>query len=61
MPKKPKPKNKKPSEVWKKYIVKENKVEKKQTCPKCGPGNFLGIHNNRLYCGKCKYVEMKNK
>jgi len=61
MPKKPKPKNKRPSKVWEKYVIKENKLERKNTCPKCGPGMFLAQHSDRLYCGKCKYVEMKSK
>ena len=56
MPKKPKPKNKRPSQVWLKYSS-----GKKLTCPKCGPGIFLANHSDRLYCGKCKYVEMKSK
>ncbi|MBI5636070.1 30S ribosomal protein S27ae [Candidatus Micrarchaeota archaeon] len=33
-------------------------VEKK-SCPKCGGGTHLADHANRLYCGKCKYTEMK--
>ena len=61
MPKKPKPKNKTPSKVWEKYTIKDNKIEKKNTCPKCGPGTFLAQRSNRLYCGKCHYVEMKSK
>ena len=61
MAKKPKPKNKKPSKVWTKYKVEGGKVTKSKTCPKCGPGNFLGEHKDRFYCGKCHYVEMKAK
>ena len=33
----------------------------KKTCPKCGPGVFLGEHGNRLSCGKCGYTEFKEK
>jgi len=34
---------------------------KNRTCPKCGPGMFLGKHKNRLVCGKCQYVEFAKK
>jgi small subunit ribosomal protein S27Ae len=26
-------------------------------CPKCGVGNKLGVHKDRLSCGKCGYLE----
>lgn len=29
------------------------------SCPRCGPGVFLGEHKNRFACGKCKYTEFK--
>ena len=32
---------------------------KNQTCPKCGPGVMLADHKDRLYCGKCHYMEKK--
>lgn len=32
---------------------------KNQSCPKCGPGVFLGLHGNRSSCGKCGYTEFK--
>ena len=52
----------KPSEVWKKYKVASGKItEKAKTCPKCGPGNFLGVHADRVYCGKCGYMEKVKK
>ncbi len=34
---------------------------KSQSCPKCGPGFFMGNHKNRNACGKCGYTEMKKK
>lgn len=44
------------------YSISDNKIERKnRTCPKCGPGMFLGKHKNRLVCGKCAYVEMSAK
>ena len=60
MPKK-KVKNKKTSEKWKKYKLEGNKLIKSRTCPKCGPGMFLGNYKDRIYCGKCHYVEMIKK
>ena len=58
---KKKVKNKKPSEKWKKYKIQDNKLVRSRICLKCGPGNFLAEHKDRLYCGKCHYVEMKKK
>ena len=40
------------------YDISGDKIQRKNRfCPKCGPGNFLGKHSNRLVCGKCAYVE----
>lgn len=58
---KKKVKNKKPSQKWKKYSVSGDKLERKPSCPKCGPSYFLADHKDRLYCGKCFYVQMKSK
>lgn len=58
---KKKPKNKKQSEVWKKYKVEGSKLTRAKCCPKCGLGYFLASHSNRFVCGKCGYVEMKKK
>lgn len=60
MPKK-KVKNKRPSQRYKKYKISGDKAERKQTCPKCGSGIFLAEHKDRLYCGKCHYMEKKSK
>ena len=60
MPKK-KVKNKKPSEKWKKYKIDGDKLIRKRNCPKCGLDSFLADHKDRLYCGKCHYVEYKGK
>ena len=44
------------------YNLSGDKIERKnRTCPKCGPGMFLGKHQNRLVCGQCKYVEFLSK
>lgn len=36
-------------------------TRKNRTCPKCGPGMFLGKHKDRVVCGKCQYVEYLGK
>lgn len=56
MAKKPKPKNKASSKKYSKY---EGGKAKGKTCPKCGAGTFLAEHKDRLYCGKCHYMEKK--
>ncbi|MEO2154531.1 MAG: 30S ribosomal protein S27ae [Nanoarchaeota archaeon] len=48
------------SKVWQYYEIKDGKlIRKKKTCPKCGPGVFMGEHKDRWVCGKCHYVEKK--
>lgn len=39
------------------YEIKGDSLSKPKSCPKCGVGTFLGVHKNRLTCGKCKYTE----
>jgi ubiquitin-small subunit ribosomal protein S27Ae len=58
---KKKVKNKVPSKVWTKYKVEGSTLKKEKTCPKCGPGYFLADHSNRLFCGKCHYLETKTQ
>jgi len=55
--KKPHSKNKhKTVQIWKKY--KDGKAQGKW-CPRCGAGNFLAQHKDRITCGKCGYSETK--
>jgi small subunit ribosomal protein S27Ae len=54
-------KNKRPSKKYEKYKITDNKIERAPQCPKCGPAYFLADHKDRLYCGKCHYVEIKAK
>ncbi|MEM7814962.1 MAG: 30S ribosomal protein S27ae [Candidatus Aenigmatarchaeota archaeon] len=43
-------------QVWKLYKVEGSKlVRKNESCPRCGPGAFLAVCQNRKYCGKCGY------
>jgi len=58
---KKKVKNHKTSERWKKYKLEGNKLLKSKSCPKCGPGIFLAINKDRIYCGKCYYMEKNSK
>ena len=59
-PAKSAPKKAKGDSISRLYEVKGNSLSRKnKTCPKCGPGYFLGVHKNRDSCGKCGYTEMK--
>jgi len=49
-------KNRKSVDVKKMY---EGGKAKNKSCPKCGPGVFMGEHGNRVTCGKCGYTEFK--
>ncbi len=46
-------KNKPTSKKYEKY----SDGKKGKVCPRCGPGIFLAVHKDRLYCGKCHYTE----
>jgi small subunit ribosomal protein S27Ae len=44
------------------YKIEEGKIERtRKSCPKCGPGVYLGEHKNRLSCGKCGYTEFAKR
>ncbi|MBU0460189.1 MAG: 30S ribosomal protein S27ae [Nanoarchaeota archaeon] len=44
------------------YEISGDSIKRKnRTCPKCGPGMFMGKHKNRVVCGSCGYVEMVKK
>ena len=62
-----KPEVKKPAEKKKGAVVGRYQLYEKEgssvkaknrSCPKCGPGFFMGNHKNRIVCGKCGYTEM---
>ena len=45
-----------PRSKWSKYSIDgDSLVRKGEFCQVCGPGVFLGIHNDRKVCGKCGY------
>ena len=54
-------KNHIPSKVYEKYEVKDGNLIRKKYCPRCGPASFLAIHKDRVFCGKCHYVEINSK
>ena len=44
------------------YEISGTTIKRKNlTCPKCGPGVFLGKHKDRVVCGQCRYVEYSNR
>ena len=55
-------KNKKPSERWKMYELKDGKlIRKNPTSPKEGAGIFMARHKDRVTCGKSGYTEFNTK
>ncbi len=49
--------NKPTSKKYSQYTVSGDKVTRKRNCPRCGPGVFLMVAKDRVYCGKCHYAE----
>ena len=44
------------------YEISGDTIKRKNmSCPKCGPGVFLGKHKDRIVCGKCRYAEIGMK
>ncbi|MDW8092106.1 MAG: 30S ribosomal protein S27ae [Nitrososphaerota archaeon] len=53
---------KRPSQLWKKYLVKGDGVESRAVfCPLCGKGYILAEHSDRHTCGRCGYTSFKKK
>ena len=47
-------------QIYKFYKVDNDKVTRlRKDCPRCGKGNFLAEHSDRLSCGKCGYADFK--
>lgn len=53
--------NKPTSKKYTKYKIEGGKLKKERFCPRCGPGVFLLVAKDRVYCGKCHYSEFTNK
>ena len=58
---KKKHKNQPTSKKYSKYKLEGNKLTRAKSCPKCGPEVFLAIHKDRVFCGKCHYMEVLKK
>ncbi len=54
-------KNKPTSKKYSKYTIEGDTVKRAPMCPRCGPGVFLMVTNDRTYCGKCHYAEFNTK
>lgn len=54
-------KNNPTSKKYAQYKVEGDKVTKGRSCPRCGPGIFLMVAKDRVYCGKCHYSEFQGK
>lgn len=52
-----------PTEVKSRYFkLKEGKItDRPKTCPKCGGGVYLAMHDDRLNCGSCGYTKWISK
>lgn len=58
---KKKHKNMPTSKKYTKYKIEGGKIVREKYCPRCGPGIFLMVADNRVYCGKCHYTEFNKK
>ncbi|MGQ0798401.1 MAG: 30S ribosomal protein S27ae [Methanobacteriota archaeon] len=44
------------------YKVDGDRIVRTRTsCPKCGAGVFLAVHEGRVSCGRCGYTEFAKK
>jgi len=51
------PRNKNKGPLW---VLEGGKiVRSRETCPKCGPANFMADHYDRKHCGRCGYTMFK--
>ncbi|KUO43037.1 MAG: 30S ribosomal protein S27 [Hadesarchaea archaeon YNP_N21] len=42
------------------YKIEGGKIKRlRPSCPRCGPGVFMGEHQDRFVCGKCGYTTFK--
>jgi ubiquitin-small subunit ribosomal protein S27Ae len=60
--KKPADKSKTKDSIYKKYEIKEGKLERKRPfCNRCGRGYFMADHGDRYTCGNCGFTMFKSK
>jgi small subunit ribosomal protein S27Ae len=52
-------KNKPTSKKYAKYQINGDTIVRQRFCPRCGPGIFLMIAKDRVYCGKCHYTSFE--
>ncbi len=52
-------KNNPTSKKYTKYTLGEEGIVRARSCPRCGPGIFLMVVKDRVYCGKCHYAEFE--
>ena len=52
--------NKPTSKKYTKFKIEGDKVIRERNCARCGPGVFLMIAKDRVYCGKCGYAEFNS-
>lgn len=50
-------KKRRESKRYEKYKVKDGKLIKPRSCPRCGAGVLLAVSEDRAHCGKCHYTE----
>jgi len=53
--------NKPTSKKYSKYKIEGDKITRAKYCPRCGPGTFLMVTKDRVYCGKCHYSEFSKQ
>ncbi|MDP1729311.1 MAG: 30S ribosomal protein S27ae [archaeon] len=49
------------SKKYKFYAIEGDTVKRGKSCPRCGPGIFLMMAKDRVYCGKCHFTEFVSK
>ncbi len=56
-------KNHPTSRKYSHYTISGESLKRTKSCPRCGPGIFLGISkkDSRAYCGRCSYTEFNAK
>jgi small subunit ribosomal protein S27Ae len=53
--------NRPTSKKYKFYTISGDTIKRAKSCPRCGPGIFLMVAKDRVYCGKCHWTEFTSK